>query len=66
MWERLKFTERFDFVNKSKVIHIVVDDVIDSTEAKKEMWYVEELQTQKGVEMVMEWNKHTQELSDDD
>ena len=66
MWERLKFTERFDFVNKSKVIHIVVDDVIDSTEAKKEMWYVEELQTQKGVEMVMEWNKHSQELSYDD
>ena len=26
IWERLKFTERFSFVNSSKVDHVVVDD----------------------------------------
>ena len=28
MWERLKYSERFSFVNKSKVIHVVADDGI--------------------------------------
>ena len=26
MWERLKFTERFNFVDKEKVLHIIGDD----------------------------------------
>ena len=26
IWERLKFTERFSFVNPTKVDHVVVDD----------------------------------------
>ena len=27
VWDKLKFTERFNFLNLSKVIHIVVDDI---------------------------------------
>ena len=38
MWERLKYQERFKFVNKSKIVHVVVDDVIDSEKAKEDMW----------------------------
>ena len=28
VWEMVKFTERFDFVNTSKVVHVVADDGI--------------------------------------
>ena len=38
MWERLKYQERFRFVNQSKVVHIIVDDIIDSDMARKDMW----------------------------
>ena len=38
MWERLKYRERFSFVNQSKVVHIIVDDIIDSDMARKDMW----------------------------
>ena len=27
IWERLKFTERFSFLNATKVDHVVVDDL---------------------------------------
>ena len=29
MWERLRMLPRFSFVNTSKVVHVVMDDVID-------------------------------------
>ena len=29
MWERLKHTERFNFLEKNKVLHIVADDQIN-------------------------------------
>jgi hypothetical protein len=38
MWERLKFTERFSFVNQSKVKHVVVDDVVDMEMAGLDHW----------------------------
>ena len=38
MWERLKFTERFSFVNYSKVVHVVVDDQGDKDAAEYEPW----------------------------
>jgi hypothetical protein len=38
MWERLKFTERFSFVNQSKVKHVVVDDVVDLEMAQVDHW----------------------------
>ena len=27
VWDRVKSTERFRFVNESKIVHVVVDDV---------------------------------------
>ena len=39
MWERLKFTKRFEFVDKGKVMHIIGDD--NKTEYWKNFeWYV--------------------------
>ena len=40
MWERLKFTERFSFVNFSKVVHVVADDQGNTEAAKYELWWV--------------------------
>ena len=40
MWERLKFTERFSFVNSSKVVHVVADDPGDKDVAEYEPWLV--------------------------
>ena len=40
MWERLKFTERFSFVNYSKVVHVVVDDQGDKDVTEYEPWSV--------------------------
>ena len=39
MWERIKYTERFSFVNQSQIHHVVVDDILDSELSKtKEFW----------------------------
>ena len=38
MWERLKFTERFSFVDEKKVVHIVADDHGNTDAAKYEIW----------------------------
>ena len=39
MWERIKYTDRFSFVNQSQVIHVVVDDILDSELSKDaEFW----------------------------
>jgi len=35
MWERLKFTQRFEFVNFSKVEHVVADDQLKTTDSKE-------------------------------
>jgi len=66
MWERLKYEERFKFVNQSKVIHIIVDDIIDSDKAKDDMWYVEKLQTQLGISQISSWNEKSGNLDADD
>lgn len=67
MWERLKFTERFRFVNKSKVSHVVVDDQMKSKRAREEEWYAENVQTEEGIKKVREWAiSSNQELDSDD
>ena len=33
MWERLKFSERFNFANTSKVVHVVADPSQEDREA---------------------------------
>ena len=39
MWERIKYTDRFSFVNQSQVLHVVVDDILDSELSKDaEFW----------------------------
>ena len=66
MWERLKYQERFKFVNQSKVVHVIVDDIIDSDKAKEDMWYVEKLQTKQGLKAVKTWSQHSGKLDPDD
>ena len=63
MWERQKFTERFRFVNKSKLVHIVVDDQLDSEAAATDMWYSEQFQTTVGLLRVKEWVQGWQHIS---
>ena len=38
MWERLRLLPRFSFVNTSKVVHVVMDDVIDMDEVQRDIW----------------------------
>ena len=47
MWERLKWTERFSFVNRSQVQHVVADDL-----ASADWWQAEIEQTMTGVTRV--------------
>ena len=63
MWERQKFTERFQFVNKSKLVHIVVDDQLDSEAAASDRWYSEQFQTTVGLLRVKEWVQGWQHIS---
>jgi hypothetical protein len=55
MWERLKFTERFAFVNMSRVSHVVVDDRLRTRRAREEEWFTERQQTDHGIAAVKEW-----------
>ena len=66
MWERIRRMQRFSFVNTSKVVHVVMDDVIDREMMKKDIWYHENLQTSKGVQRVRDWALHTGNLAPDD
>ena len=38
MWERLRTMSRFSFVNTSKVVHVVMDDVIDMRQIEEDIW----------------------------
>ena len=82
MWERLRTTSRFSFVNISKVVHVVMDDVIDMEQVNRDNWYSdrnhlpksrtyfcryhENLQTSKGVSRMRHWALHTGHLSNED
>ena len=65
MWERLKFTERFSFVDKKKVLHIIGDDKLRD-DWKYYEWTAEFDQTQAGVQRVKDWSLHTGHLDEDD
>ena len=42
LWERLKFSPRFSFIDRAKVEHVVVDDrVMNSGLARVEEWWAE-------------------------
>ncbi len=47
MWNNIRETERFDFVNKSKVEHVVFYPP-DSRNNTGDIWLYEDLQTQAG------------------
>ena len=47
MWNKIRETERFDFVNKSKVEHVVFYPP-DSRNISGDIWFYEDLQTQAG------------------
>jgi len=66
MWERLKFTERFNFVNASKVVHVVADDQGNTEAAENELWFAEKRQTFYGVDKVRSWANISDSLQEDD
>ena len=51
MWERLKWTERFRFVTRSQVQHVVTDDMFSADWALYQ-WQAEIDQTMAGVQRV--------------
>ena len=68
VWERLKFTERFQFVDHDKVWgrvetlmqveHVVVDDRLLTRQAEEVEWWAEHRQTDLGVARVRAWAAH--------
>lgn len=69
VWDRLKYTPRFDFVPKKKVIHVVVDDVemlSALTASKQDNFAVEDLQTLAGIERIKYWDATVGGLSGTD
>ena len=60
LWERLKFSPRFSFIDRAKVEHVVVDDrVMNSGLARVEEWWAENRVTELGVERA----RYSQSLS---
>ena len=54
MWNNIRETERFDFVNKSKVEHVVFYPPDSKNLSGGDIWVYEDLQTQAG-EQVRAW-----------
>ena len=38
VWEKVKFSDRFSFVNTSKVVHVVADDSLNKKEWQEFEW----------------------------
>ena len=56
MWDEVKATERFSFLDDDKVVHVVVDDVDAMNQDKsKNIWSMELQQYKVGVDKVKEW-----------
>ena len=73
VWDKLKFTERFNFLNLSKVIHIVVDEIDmmsgmdeEDIDGAGSDWAMEYYQNELGLARAMEWINQTDEIHDDD
>ena len=54
MWERLKHTERFNFLEKNKVLHIVADDQINENWKENE-WYILYFVLHVGIQIKQFW-----------
>ena len=66
IWERLRSTERFSFVNTSKIVHVVMDEVINLERVRSSQWYHELTQTDTGIQRIKLWSLQTGHLEADD
>ena len=66
IWERLRSTERFNFVNASKIVHVVMDEVINLERVKSDQWYHELTQTDTGINRIKLWSSLSGHLEEDD
>ena len=66
MWERVRATERFSFVNESKIVHVVMDEVVNLERVRSDQWYHELTQTDTGIDRVKLWSLQTGHLQEDD
>ena len=79
MWERLKFTERFEWVDREKVTsktpqhdnclqvrHVIVDESIGGHAGSDREFYEEVSATTIGVERIKEWSEEYGDLLSDD
>ena len=66
IWERLRATERFSFVNQSRIVHVVMDQVIDLQRVRTDQWYHELTQTDTGIKRIKLWSSQSGHLDDED
>ena len=66
IWERLRSTERFSFLNESKIVHVVMDEIIDLKRVKSDQWYHELSQTDTGIARVKLWSLQSGHLEEED
>ena len=66
LWERLTFSDRFEFVDQKKIVHVVMDDVVDRKKIESEEWYHELRQTDIGVKRLRSWSQFDGHLGDED
>ena len=69
VWDKIRMSERFKFLNStsSKVLHVVVDDVLAEMEDSNEgIFSIERLQNKVGVERVKDWMEINSNVIEDD
>ena len=66
LWERLTFSDRFEFVDQKKIVHVVMDDAVDKKKIASDEWYHELKQTDIGVQRVKTWSQFDEHLEDGD
>ena len=66
LWERLTFSDRFEFVDQKKIVHVVMDDAVDKKKIASDEWYHELKQTDIGVQRVKTWSQFDGHLEDGD
>ena len=62
----MTFSERFEFVDQKKIVHVVMDDVVDRKKIAADEWYHELKQTDIGVKRVKNWSQYDGHLGDGD
>ena len=62
----MTFSERFEFVDQKKIVHVVMDDVVDRKKIAADEWYHELKQTDIGVQRVKNWSQYDGHLGEGD